>query len=105
MIVKLVNDILPIVINCSLPGIAGGIVLFLWALKNNHYHNNKFIRKFSIELLGAMLTATFITMLFKQGTHQVPIAFIIGIGWSGIIQMLRTKVTKIIEAALGEKFK
>lgn len=105
MLEKIINDIPPLIRLCTLPGGAGGIVWFLLAYKRGHYRNNKYTAKFSVETIGAMITATFIGILFIQARYQVQIAasFAIGIGWSGIIQIVRTKITKIVEAALGEK--
>ena len=86
----------------TLPGAAGGIVCFLLALKKDHYRNNKYLVKFTIEVAGAMLTASFVTALITSQIYKLLPAFLIGVAWSNIIQMIRYKITKIVEAALGE---
>ena len=98
-------SLIKIIYSVTLPGGAGGLTSFLYALKRGHYKNNKYPRKFFIEILGAMLTATFLTKLISSNQYQYVVAYIIGICWSGIIQVLRTKITKIIEAVLtaGDK--
>ena len=81
----------------------GGIVSFLYAFKKGHYKHNKYFQKFSIEFFGAMLTASFLTKLFLPQEALLPAAFLIGICWSKIIQLIRDKITKVVAAVLGEK--
>lgn len=100
---ELLSIIPPLVLYCTIPGGAGGLTLFLYAFQRGHYRNNKYFRKFTIEIIGAMITATFVTALISDGNLQVPLAFAIGIGWSRVVQIIRTKITKVIEAVLGEK--
>lgn len=89
----------------TLPGAAGGLVSFLAAYRRGHYRNNKNLEKFCIEILGAMTTASFVSALFlSTSTHyRVFIAFALGIAWSRVVQLIRNKITKIVETALGEK--
>ena len=87
-----------------LPGGAGGLVLFLFSLKKGRYRNNKYLAKFVIEILGAMLTASFLSTLITSSYYKPIAAFVVGIAWANIIQIIRGKITKIVEAALGETF-
>lgn len=89
---------------CStIPGGAGGLASFLLAVRNGQISNNKYIAKFSIEIFGSMLTASFLTSLISINDYRTTIAFAfaIGIAWAKILQVIRTKITKIVEAALG----
>ena len=49
-----------------------------------------------------MGTASFLTILISSRSYKVAAAFLIGLGWSGIIQVARLKITKLVEAAFGE---
>lgn len=86
-----------------IPGGAGGVAMFVLGLKKGHYKNNKYIAKLIIEIVGATLTASFITMFIDNSTYRVGTAFVIGVAWASILQIVRTKITKIVEVALGEK--
>jgi len=86
----------------TIPGCAGGIAFFLLKLQKGRFKNNKYIAKFFIEVLGAMTTASFVPMLINKNGYQSVAAFFIGVAWSNIIQIIRIKITKIIEAAFGE---
>ena len=87
---------------CSLPGAAGGLCIFLISLKRGHYKNNRYLAKLSVELLGALVTATALASMWQTSGYQQAAAFAIGITWTSIVQILRQKITKIVEAALGE---
>lgn len=87
----------------TLPGALGGIVLFVYGYKKGHYRNNKYKIKLSIEVVGAAITATMLALLFPDD-YRIVAAFLIGLSWSGIIQMVRKKITATVSAALGEKF-
>jgi hypothetical protein len=100
---ELIHRIISTVLYTTAPGAAGGLVSFLLALKRGHYRNNKYLAKFSIEVIGAMVTASFLSALITSHSYQPTVAFLIGIGWTGIIQLARAKITKIVEVALGEK--
>lgn len=101
---ELIQYIVSTALNTTLPGAAGGLASFLLALRMGHYRNNKYLAKFSIEIAGAMVTASFLTTLISTGSYQPTAAFFIGIGWVGIIQLARRKITKVVEATLGENF-
>ena len=88
----------------TLPGLGGGLVLFLFAYSKNQYKNNKFVQKLLIELIGASITATFVTLAISHPIYQATLAFCVGIGWARLIHLIRNKITKIIEAILGVTF-
>jgi hypothetical protein len=92
-------------IETSLPGAAGGCVAFLAGIKLGHYRNNKYVAKFSLELLGGATTASFVTLIVSPNAPPVKyfVAFAIGMSWAGIVQLIRTKITKFVEVVLGEK--
>lgn len=98
----LFNSITNILLYSFLPGLGGGLVLFLYAFSKNHYKNNKYVMKFIFELIGAAITATFITHFILTPVYQVTIAFCVGLGWAKVIQVIRSKITKLIELILGE---
>lgn len=95
-------DFVLVLLYTTLPGGAGGLASFLLGLKRGHYRNDKYAAKFSIEIFGAMVTASFLVLLLPAEDYRIPIAFVIGIAWASILQSLRTKITKIVEAALGD---
>lgn len=86
----------------GLPGAFGGIAIYIYGHKKGHYRNNKFRAKFFIEVFGASITAYFLTLMIDDGPKKAAIAFVIGMYWSNIIQRARTKITAIVDAALGE---
>jgi len=83
-------------------GGAGGLISFLVALKLDHYKNNRYIRKSSIEILGGAVTAACLVYVLRENPYVYPFAFLIGTSWSHIIQRLRSKITSVVEAALGD---
>jgi len=103
---ELLDSIKHAIIFYTIPGGMGGLVCFLLALQKGHYRNNKYIAKFFIEILGAMVTASFITYLIaKDENYQAAFAFVIGFAWSNIMQMIRSKVTNITENVIREYLK
>jgi hypothetical protein len=85
-----------------LAGAAGGLTSFLAALRAQHYKNNKYIAKSVIEISGGAVTAVFLSYLFLETSYIWVIAFLIGSAWSQIVQRVRTRITRIVEAALGD---
>jgi hypothetical protein len=67
-----------------------------------HYKNNKYIRKFLIELFGAMVVSSFIGPLFPDKA-VVYASFATGLSWAIVIQTARNKITKMVQAAIGEE--
>jgi F0F1-type ATP synthase assembly protein I len=89
-----------------LPGAGGGLAWFLCGLKNGWIRNNKFVKKAVLEVIGGMLVASFVgyplSPLFSGATPVVVICFAIGGSWSGIMQILRVWVTKLITNVLND---
>ena len=84
-----------------LPGAAGGLASFLNGLRLQHYKNNKYVAKFGIEVLGGAVTASSLVYAFRDNSLVWVFAFLIGTAWSQVLQKLRVKITKLVEAALG----
>ena len=83
-------------------GAAGGLTSFLVALKQDHYKNDHYIRKSSIEVVGGAITATCLVYAFQENQYVYVFTFLIGTAWSHIIQRIRSKITSIVEAVLGD---
>jgi ABC-type uncharacterized transport system permease subunit len=86
-----------------LPGCAGGTTAFLHALHRGHYRNNHHMRKLAIEISGASLTALCLAPLFFEHGMLIALSFAIGLTWASIIQVLRNRITAIVDAALAGK--
>jgi hypothetical protein len=95
-------DALEVFLGLTLPGAAGGMASFFLALSRGTIRERKYVRKFLIEVAGAMLTATFITPVFiKIFTFPtIVLAFIVGLCWSKTLQVIRIYVTKKVEDEL-----
>lgn len=90
-------------IYATISGGAGGFALFLLGLKRGRYRNNRYFSKFSIEILGAAITALFlVSIIVPENNYKMAtaIAFAIGVAWAEILQTVRIKVTEIVEATL-----
>ncbi len=83
-------------------GAAGGLTSFLVALKQDHYKNNRHIKKACIEIFGGAVTATCLVYIFRENRYVYVFTSLIGTAWSHIIQRIRSKITSIVEAALGD---
>jgi hypothetical protein len=94
--VKLESLLLPVL------GAAGGLASFLLALKQNKYKNNRYLRKSGIEVVGGAVTAACLVYAFRGNTLVPVFAFLVGTAWSQILQRLRSKITRLVEAALGD---
>lgn len=99
------DQFLNMLLIASLPGAIGGIATFLYSLKMGHYKNNKYKAKLSLEVLGGAILATFVGPLFPEPIQiQLFAAFATGLTWAGVIQVTRSKITKIVKAVIGEEF-
>lgn len=97
-------DWIKILLHCTLPGLFAGIVLFLYYYSKKHYKNNKYFAKLIIEILGAAITATFIAQFLNDPALRIIIAFCIGLTWARTIQLIRTKITRLVEALLENSY-
>lgn len=95
---------IPLAILAAGCGALGGVATFLFSLKSGHYKNNKYRAKLTLEILGSTLIAAFVGTLFPEKLVIIA-SFCIGLTWTGIIQVLRTKITKIVQALIGEEFR
>jgi hypothetical protein len=82
----------------SLPGAAGGLALFLYSLKNGRLKNNKHLSKATIEVLGGLLVASFVAF-----EPRPLIGFGVGLTWSGVVHVVRQKITVTVRAVLSTK--
>ena len=82
---------------------------FLYALKSGHYQNNKYTSKATLEIIGAMIVASFLSLmlegLIEKNNVRIFICFGIGLCWSVIIQSIRTKITQFVDLILGSNLK
>lgn len=86
---------------CVMAGAAGGLTSFLVGIRAQHYKNNKYFAKLTLEVLGGAITSGgLIYVIFDGNRYVFAFAFLAGTAWSQIIQNIRTKITDIIEAAL-----
>jgi hypothetical protein len=103
--VKWISSLPLVLFFSALAGAAGGFALFLYGLKNAIYKNNKYGRKFSIEIAGGTVVAAFITLPLEAvpDGYRIFLGFVIGTTWTKVLQVLRNKVTAVVEAALGSQ--
>jgi hypothetical protein len=59
------------------------------------------IRKFFVEILGAMIFASFLGPLFPEKALILS-GFAIGLSWATVVQVIRSKITKMVKAVIGE---
>lgn len=86
----------------ALPAAAGGLTAYLLALKVGKYRNNRLVRKFSIEVVGALVTGCLLTLWLASPTYRAMLAFGLGTAWARVIEIIRDRITKVVEAALGD---
>jgi len=96
------EHLLSILTVCTTAGVCGGLGLFLYSYRMGHYKNDRYHVKLPVELVGASLVASFIGPLFPEEGWPYA-SFVIGFSWVGILQVTRHKITKTVEALLGEE--
>ncbi len=84
----------------TLPGGAGGLAWYLAGRKAGRIKNGRYARKAIVEMIGGGLVASFLSFPLGPFPRHVS-AFVIGLLWSDILQQIRSKVTKIVEAILN----
>ena len=92
----------------AISGGSGGLISFLYAVKKGRIRNNHHFRKGLLEIVGGSIVASFMLGLFTEENSSravIAIAFLTGACWAQIIEVIRIKITKFVEAALGEKLK
>jgi len=96
----LTRQIALVLLISTLPGGLGGLATFLYGIKRGHFKNNKYLAKLTIEVVGGMLVASFVAF-----EPRPLVGFAVGLSWSGLIQIIRAKITAYVEGALGQSFK
>lgn len=99
---EILRDMIPTLIFSTGPGACGGVALFLFSLRMGHYKNDRYLRKLIVELLGAVLVASFLGPLFP-GRTAIFASFALGLSWATIIQVARNKITRVVKAAIGDE--
>ncbi len=102
------HEVWSVLLITSISGGAGGLASFLYALRLGHYRNNKYVEKCSIEILGAIVTASFLAAPFipdDKYTLAMAIAFMIGVSWAKFLQLIREKITDKVVDTLGQALK
>jgi len=84
----------------TLAGAAGALAWYVLALQRGWIKNDHYIRKGSLEIIGGSITATYVQIPFFLPTYTV--AFVVGAGWSLIIQRSRAGITKTILESLDK---
>lgn len=90
----------PVLFLSSIPGGFGGLASFLYGLKRGHFKNNKYIAKAVLEIVGGLVVASFVVF-----GPKILVGFIIGLCWSTVIQVIRGRITVIVEAFLSKSTK
>jgi hypothetical protein len=89
-----------------LAGSSGGLASFLYACKRGTIKNDKHCRKALLELVGGSVVGFFLVLPLPYGNGvKASLAFAGGLGWAGVIQTARKKITDVAEAAFGLKRK
>lgn len=94
------EEVMVLIRYATLPAGLGGLALFVDGLRRGHYRNNRLIAKCTIEIVGGMLVGSVFAM-YVFGNRPF-VAFCVGLAWSSIIQLARSRITKVAEAVLGE---
>ncbi|MGG5572473.1 hypothetical protein [Vibrio diazotrophicus] len=84
-------------------GALGGLASFLLAIKKGHYKNNRYVMKFLVEVFGAAITTYFVMEVLDIQKFSTGVAFFVGTGWAAIIEGIRTRITAMVNAALGDQ--
>jgi hypothetical protein len=82
----------------SLPGAIGGLALFIYGLKNGRIKNDQHFAKAVLEILGGFLVASFVAF-----EPRPLVGFGVGLSWSGVIHLVRQKLTGVVLAVLESK--
>jgi len=91
----LIGQLVLVLLVSTLPGGLGGLTSFLYGLQQGHFRNNKYLNKLILEVVGGMLVASFIA--FKP---YPAVGFAVGLSWSGLIHIIRKKITAVVQAFL-----
>ena len=88
-------------------GAIGGLSWFICGVRMGRIRNNRYLVKGTLEALGGSFVAPWVALLFIADDKIKPAflmaAFACGVCWAGLLQVIRKKVTGIVEVVLGEK--
>jgi hypothetical protein len=81
----------------------GGLVKFLYALGRGYIRNNKHLRKALLEVVGGAVVGSLVSLIFTTIGPELRlfVSFAVGLAWAEISQVVRRRITAIVEAALG----
>lgn len=95
----------PSILLLALAGLLGGLAVFVYAINNNRYQNNKIFLKSLTESVGGLIIATlFMTIFF--GSYEpslLLVAFAIGLMWGIAAQIIRSAITRHVVQFLEEE--
>lgn len=92
-----------LVLYSAMSGAAGGVVSFSYGYLHDNYNNNRYRIKLFVEIVGATVTATFLTHLVTNVDYKIIASFCVGLTWSQIIQTIRVKTTSTVEAEINNR--
>lgn len=90
-------------------GFLGALCWFCAGVLRGRIRNNEYFRKITLEIIGGATTAPFVVLAIRlplDGPPNITIvllaSFATGTCWSGLIQILREWITRVVKAALGD---
>jgi hypothetical protein len=88
----------------ALLGALGGVSSFIHALNRGTIREGKYFKKFAIEVGGGMIVApcTAILLINVHVAVFMFCAFVIGLSWARVIELLRDRVTEIVLVTIRE---
>src|SRR5579871_4094254 len=95
------SDLQTILATCSAPGFLGGIAIYTYSVKKGLYKNNRFAIKLATELVGATVVASALGPCLPKAT-QIVASFGLGLAWVSVIQVVRSRITRMVEAVLSK---
>jgi hypothetical protein len=84
----------------------GGAAGYMAGHLVDHYRKNRHLRKMTIEIVGALLTAPWLAATMPLPCvdclrNRIFLAFCFGVAWSGVIQHIRMRATSVVDRALS----
>lgn len=92
-------------IQLALFGGIGGLLWFIYGVRHGHHKNNKYLIKFSVEVVGAsclgFVTAPLLLSVFEKTPAALRIAGVaVGMNWSELVQLIRSWITELFKGIL-----
>lgn len=90
-------------ITSAIGGTCGGCAKFLHGVQRGYYREDRYRRKFLLEVAGGTMVGFFVSLAFNALTWPTRtfVAFTVGLAWATVCQQLRQRVTAVVTAALG----